>query len=670
MPIHTQFPITLFTATKLTEQTVEWLLRDEFTIDEAAPITSPRTAEPGPGTLTAFDPAGSNIKIVGGRLSLTGRNLWDDTGVLSNETFQRAPGLTLYGRYHRTGSASCPFVFGQNTGSLTRVGSGWSLGNTLTASGVGTYDILGDLNLNTRFYDMFTILRNAGAYFVFSDDMGRWLLGCVEAAATHNPVRPSLSVFHSQEQQVDDLSVFQADEWADESAIYTEKIASPANGQVIATEAQTLLEFAWTPGASEVMDVQIRRVDDDNCWIVRCDQSGGTVKLYEKLAGAETERATSVQAWSIGSSYRLHLIALDDAIRVSVNNSNKISYTSAQFQHNASGAKVSGFSAGSNLISWPMELDRKRPELLTTIKRVVGSRASHIRLADMPVRVEQAGLEALDGKIYLVAGADDSPDGHSEAAFGYDPTTDSWSQIADLPIACQSAVLRAVSGKLYHIGGYHSQTVTMYNHVYEYDPVSNTWTRKTDMPTPREDMGSAVINGKIHVFGGNYPSHNPNDVHEVYDPATDTWDTKASLPEDKWSSDFGAALNGKAYAICSSDTFAGYPATVSPTPHVFEYDPVSNTWAQKADCPFPTQYREVEPLNGKIYVVGGVTGTMHNATDRIYSFDPVANTWEFVGHGPCQVHGPSLASLNGHLYMAGGDVYLSSAFNCFYRLTL
>ena len=33
---------------------ITYLLRDEFTTDEAAPITVPRTSEPGPGEMTAM----------------------------------------------------------------------------------------------------------------------------------------------------------------------------------------------------------------------------------------------------------------------------------------------------------------------------------------------------------------------------------------------------------------------------------------------------------------------------------------------------------------------------------------------------------------------------------------------------------------------------------------
>ncbi|KKN79017.1 hypothetical protein LCGC14_0344930 [marine sediment metagenome] len=45
-----------------------WLLYDEFTTADAAPITSPRTCEPGPGTLTAFQPS-NQLGIVGKKLT-------------------------------------------------------------------------------------------------------------------------------------------------------------------------------------------------------------------------------------------------------------------------------------------------------------------------------------------------------------------------------------------------------------------------------------------------------------------------------------------------------------------------------------------------------------------------------------------------------------------------
>src|ERR1035437_7829996 len=46
---------------------VVYLLLDRFTTDHAAPLATPRTAEPGPGALTITD-SGSHMSISGGKL--------------------------------------------------------------------------------------------------------------------------------------------------------------------------------------------------------------------------------------------------------------------------------------------------------------------------------------------------------------------------------------------------------------------------------------------------------------------------------------------------------------------------------------------------------------------------------------------------------------------------
>jgi len=58
-----------------------WLLYDEFTTDDAAPVTSPRTCEPGPGTLTAFQPS-DQLGIVGSKL--TSADVAEYSGIVEN----------------------------------------------------------------------------------------------------------------------------------------------------------------------------------------------------------------------------------------------------------------------------------------------------------------------------------------------------------------------------------------------------------------------------------------------------------------------------------------------------------------------------------------------------------------------------------------------------------
>src|SRR5690554_5370131 len=60
---------------------IVWLLRDEFLTDEAAPLASPRTAEPGPGTLTLVQNDGQ-MSISDGKLLIPVQvtPAWGDQG--------------------------------------------------------------------------------------------------------------------------------------------------------------------------------------------------------------------------------------------------------------------------------------------------------------------------------------------------------------------------------------------------------------------------------------------------------------------------------------------------------------------------------------------------------------------------------------------------------------
>lgn len=75
-----------------------YLLRDEFTTTEAAPLTSPRTMEPGPGTLTIVDTE-SIISIDHGALRIKDATTggWQRHGIVASLT--RAAGLAIAYRF-------------------------------------------------------------------------------------------------------------------------------------------------------------------------------------------------------------------------------------------------------------------------------------------------------------------------------------------------------------------------------------------------------------------------------------------------------------------------------------------------------------------------------------------------------------------------------------------
>ena len=51
------------------------------------------------------------------------------------------------------------------------------------------------------------------------------------------------------------------------------------------------------------------------------------------------------------------------------------------------------------------------------------------------------------------------------------------------------------------------------------------WMRKADMPTPRAGLSASVVDGKIYAIGGGAPVT----TVEQYDPVTDTWTEKANM---------------------------------------------------------------------------------------------------------------------------------------------
>lgn len=71
------------------------LLYDEFTTSDAAPITDPRTCEPGPGTLDAVDASVASIDT--GELAITGAQSWN-SGLKSGTSFTLAEAKAFVGK--------------------------------------------------------------------------------------------------------------------------------------------------------------------------------------------------------------------------------------------------------------------------------------------------------------------------------------------------------------------------------------------------------------------------------------------------------------------------------------------------------------------------------------------------------------------------------------------
>lgn len=329
---------------------ITYLFRDEFTTPEATPIASPRTCEPGPGSWTVTQTAGT-IAIVDGKLEITGNNATGATSLYSVDNIAFTAGRALF--FERLGgTAVCRYGFATSNGwpGSSDVTISYENGGICSLSG----STVGALGL----YTAYGIILSAGTKKFVGRVGGAWKLLWIDYAAPNSAYHATFQHYSNTKNILDDIGVQDlAAPWNTDYGIVSARSAAPADGEVLAAPANAFIHFKWTPAAAETLELMFRRTDDDNCWILRCDQAAGTIKLYRKEAGTETEvEAGKTQTWTAGTAYRIFVRADDASLKTYVNRTLKHNYASATFNQTASGAKVSGFATGAEFDCFPEDL--------------------------------------------------------------------------------------------------------------------------------------------------------------------------------------------------------------------------------------------------------------------------------------------------------------------------
>ena len=204
--------------------------------------------------------------------------------------------------------------------------------------------------------------------------------------------------------------------------------------------------------------------------------------------------------------------------------------------------------------------------------------------------------------------------------------------------------------KLYVMGGYDSGP-TNFNQSFDMNTL--TWTLNSSMPTTRSVLSSAQIEDDIYVIGG-WPGEQL--AFERYNVTTNTWEILPNIPTPRHSVNTAAAINGKVYF------FAGKNAWLTTYFNNNEmYDPVTNVWVEKSPTPFANYGASACAHNGKIYVLGGATGTYQEAVDgvhplsnKLWIYTPESDSWEEGASFPKYIHLAQLLSDGNDLYCVGG----------------
>jgi len=333
---------------------VTHLFEDEFITADAAPLTSPRTAEPGPGSWTVTN--GANLSISNGKLVRSG------TATLASVATYARTNLAFYMRHLATAADGALIGFSANGIHLQ---SGLTIGIASAAPttvGTGIFVFIDGLFPNS-WVDVLVIERPSGGVWMYlrGANYGRWQLVWVSIAETSTPLYAFYKGAVGDVGLSDDAFLTLApSEFLSQFGNALHYEASPVAGLTSAA-AKVFQEISWTPASAEILEMTLNEVDSNNKIILRCNQAGSTIALISKVAGVETSLQSAAQTWTIGSPYRVimvnHHYLGGTRLNAVVNNNTLLAVASpiTPTMAYATGCRISGFTTATDWAVWQVE---------------------------------------------------------------------------------------------------------------------------------------------------------------------------------------------------------------------------------------------------------------------------------------------------------------------------
>lgn len=171
-----------------------------------------------------------------------------------------------------------------------------------------------------------------------------------------------------------------------------------------------------------------------------------------------------------------------------------------------------------------------------------------------------------------------------------------------------------------------------------------SWSPRSGLVSGLPRWGSVefVINGTAYMVGGRTSNGDVNEVW-AYDPLADTWQQRAPIPGVRRLA-AAFAIQGKGYVAC------GLQATSSMYNDLWEYDPLANTWNQRASLPASARYACTGFAIGNTgYVFGGNSGGANGPyNNELWAYDPATDIWS------ARASLPDLARMAMRSFVAGG----------------
>jgi len=229
------------------------------------------------------------------------------------------------------------------------------------------------------------------------------------------------------------------------------------------------------------------------------------------------------------------------------------------------------------------------------------------------------------------------------------PALGQWGTRGQLLEANSEMAVGELAGKIYVLGGYPSTRQTK-NTVQLYDPVEDRWELTTPMPIALNHNMAASVGGKLYMIGGQLTdagAGNFSDRVFEYDPNTRQWTERARMPTARGGA-VAVVVDGKIY-VAGGRPPRGADFAV--------YEPATDTWRTLPDMPTQRNHLAGAAVNGKVYIIGGrfEGGAQSPQSAAVEVYDPATNSWSGRAPMPKPRGGLNGIAAHGCIHAFGGE---------------
>jgi len=312
---------------------LDWLLYDTFQTADAAPITSPRTCEPGPGTLTV---TGNALSIANDRLVIPApSSTWE--GVSSVGGFTLGAGLAIMGDVYSAGAGS---VFGITFTNLSGTSETDASGYSRHRRNFGTY-VVGAPSVTVGTWaagKYVSVIRGTEGVFFIRDGSLVWVAGTEmtdHASTIYATIGSYNAVSEINSLAVIDLPANGYTDWDADFSTITDSETNPANGTTYSCDVNHHQTMTFTFEATNYARLS-GRYDGGTSYgyRVRC-VSDLSLIVQERQGEAVATLHTEAGVFADGVVYQIDAVCEGSTLKVYVNNVLK---TTETIQYNATTA--------------------------------------------------------------------------------------------------------------------------------------------------------------------------------------------------------------------------------------------------------------------------------------------------------------------------------------------